>query len=97
MRDVANRGDAKGQAARTRLAQITGDQGYRGYTNLSTIDIRKAYKKVRELQKKTYKAQRLLMPKSKAETVWEAVEKILEDNDESWDPYPDGEEGTGED
>jgi hypothetical protein len=95
MRDVANQSQVN--PARTRLFQVTGDRAYLQPGNLSTAQIRRAYTKVRKLQKKTYKAQRALMPRAKAEVVWASVERILEEDDESWNPYPDGFEGDGED
>lgn len=95
MKKVANRNDGKGRAARTRLSQFTHKEY--GATPLSTREVRQAYTAYRQILIKTYKAQRSLHPKASKEYLWRQVELVLEDDSQSFDPYPDGDEGGGED
>jgi len=63
-----------------------------GHTPLSTRDVRFAYRELRKLQKQTYKSLRALNPKMRAYNLWTQVEKALEEDETSWNPYPEGEE-----
>ena len=44
------------------------------------------------MQKQTYKSLRALNPKMRAYNLWTQVEKALEEDETSWNPYPEGEE-----
>jgi hypothetical protein len=92
MKEVANRPGPQGRAARTRLYQITKDQGFLGHSPLSTKDTRFAFRELRKLQRQSYKAMRALNPKASKAYLWSQVEKALEEDETSWNPYPEGEE-----